>query len=142
MLQDISYAGLLSAKKRRELLLKIIWTIALFGEFKEPNSAFIELDSNTCASQKIYRMYDVLENCFSELKKYNIYCEIIPLDKKKWLTPTGGLRDEGWKIIMSYGSDIADLNALGTFKKHVSGLNDKYAKKAFTYFNRADLNLN
>jgi hypothetical protein len=141
VLKDISYARLLSAKKRRELLLRIIWTIALFGDFTETNRTFIELDSKTFTSQKIYRMYDVLENCFMELKKHKIYCKIIPLDTNRWLTPKGGLRDEGWKIIMSFGSDITDLNTLGTFKKYVTGLNDKYDKKAFIYFNRADLNL-
>ncbi len=52
----------------------------------------------------------------------------------------GGLRNEGWKIIISFGSDVADLNALGTLKKYVTGLNDKYQKKAYTYFNKADLN--
>ena len=140
VLQDISYARVLSEKKRRELLLKIIWSIALFGEFKETNSAFLELDAKTFSSQKIYRKYDVLKNCLVELKKHKIYCDIIPLDTKRWLTPTGYLRNEGWKIIMSFGSDITDLNALTTFKKYVTGLNDKYERKAYTYFNRADLN--
>jgi hypothetical protein len=141
VLQDISYARFLSVKKRREVLLKIIWTIALLGEFKETNSAFLELDAKTFLSQKIYGMYDKLKDCFKELKKHKIYCDIIPLDTKKWLTPTGGLRNEGWKIIMSFGSDISDLIALGTLKKLVTRLNNKYDRKAYAYFNRADLNV-
>jgi len=138
--KDISYARYLTVKKRREILLKIIWVIALFGEFKETKSSFLELEGKTFLSQKVYGMYDKLKDCFEELKKYKIYCDIIPLDTKRWLTPTGGLRNEGWKIVLSFGSDISDINTLGTLKKYVTGLNDKYKKKAYTYFNKADLN--
>ncbi len=138
--KDISYARYLAEKKRREILLKIIWVIALFGEFKEPNSSFLELDGKTFLSQKVYGMHEKLKDYFKELKKYKIYCDIIPLDTKRWLTPTGGLRNEGWKIVMSFGSDVTDIYILVTFKKYVKRLNDKYKKKAYTYFNRADLN--
>jgi hypothetical protein len=139
ILKDISYARYMSVKKRRELLLKTIWTIALFGEFKETNRTFLELDPKTFLSQKIYGMYDRLKDSFKALEEYNIYCDIIPLDTNKWLTPTGGLRNEGWKIVMSFGSDRTDINTLETFKKYVKKLNDKYKNKAYAYFNRADL---
>jgi hypothetical protein len=138
--KDISYARYLAVKKRREMLLNIIWVMALFGEFKETNSSFLELDAKTFLSQKVYGMYNKLKDCFKELKEHKIYCDIIPLDTKRWLTPTGGLRNEGWKIIMSFGSDIIDINALGTFIKYVKRLNDKYKKKAYAYFNKAELN--
>jgi len=139
VLQNISYARYLSVKKRRELLLKIIWAIALFGEFKETNSAFLELEGKTFLSQKIYGMYDGLKDCFKELKEHKIYCDIVPLDTKRWLTPTGALRNEGWKIVMSFGSDISDIIALGTLKKYVTRLNYKHKNKAYICFNRADL---
>ena len=138
--KDISYARYVTVKKRREILLKIIWVIALLGEFKETNSSFLELEGKTFLSQKVYGMYDKLKDCFKELKDYKIYCDIIPLDTKRWLTPTGGLRNEGWKIIMSFGSAMSDLTALVTLKNFVTRLNNKYEKRAYAYFNKADLN--
>ncbi len=140
VLHDISFARYLAIKKMRELLLKVIWTIALFGKFKETNSAYLEIDGKTLISQKIPCMYYRLKNSFEKLKTSKVFCDIIPLDTKRWLTPTGALRNEGWKTVMSFGSDISDIAALGTLKKYVTRLDGKYGSKAFAYFNRADLN--
>ena len=69
--------------------------MAYYGLHNKGND-FLKLDSKTFLSQKIIAMYHTLLEYFNDLKKHDIHCEILPLMENGWLTPRGGLREEGW----------------------------------------------
>ncbi len=137
--QNISYARLQTTKKKRERLLKIIWTLALYGNFVDNN--VLELDSKTFLSQKIQGMYNILTDYLNDLKSYDIHCEIIPLKDKGWMTPTGGLRKEGWKFTCRFGQSLNEVDTLVALKKIATELNNKFGNKAFSRFSKADINI-
>ena len=136
---DISYARLQTTKKKREQLLKIIWTLALYGNFVDNN--VLELDSKTFISQKIQGMYNILSDYLNDLKSYNIHCEIIPLKDNGWLTSTGGLRKEGWKLTCRFGKPLNGVESLVALKKITIELNNKFGNKAFSRFSIADISI-
>jgi hypothetical protein len=135
--QNIPYAKLQTLESKREQLLKILWTILLYGN--EKSGCYLELDAKTFLSHKIGGMYNKLLENFHELKKYGIYCQIVPLVENGWLTPLGGLRKEGWFIKLTFGEQPDGIKELKAFKEYVLRLYKKYGKKAFRYFNTADL---
>ena len=139
MEQDISYARLQTIEKKREQLIKIIWTLTLYGDFV--NNDLLEIDSKTFMSQKIHGMYNILTDYLNDLKLYDIHCEIIPLVDNGWLTPMGGLRKEGWKFTLKFGETLFGADTLRTLKNIVTKLNDKFGKRAFNKFNKAELNI-
>jgi hypothetical protein len=134
---DISYARLKTLEKNREQLLKILWTIGFYGTLNE-NHHCLELDSETYMSQKTSKMYNTLLSYFSDLNKYGIHCDIVPLVEKGWVTPAGGLRKEGWIIRFSFGKSGKEMRALSACKEHILELNRLYGDKAFRMFTRAE----
>lgn len=118
-----------------------MWAVGNFGVFNKSNG-YIELDSNTFMSQKIHGMfYNVLLEYINDFKKYDIHCEIVPLIKKGWLTPLGGLRKEGWVFRLKFGDSLKGTKTLELFKDYANRLNKKYGSKAFRIFNSADLSV-
>jgi len=137
--KNIPYAMLQTLEGKREQLLKILWTIIFYGTVKTGN--YLELDAKTFLSQRIGGMYNKLLENFNELKKYGLYCEIIPLVDKGWLTPLGGLKKEGWIIKLTFGEQPDGIKELRTFKEYVLRLDKKYGRQAFRYFSKADMNI-
>jgi hypothetical protein len=135
---NISYAKLQTLEKKREQILKILWTIGFYGVFKKDS---LELDARTFLSQKINGMYNYLLEYFKELENAGIHCEIIPLFDKGWLTPMGGLRKEGWFIKLAFGDNLKGVKTLNLFKDYILRLDKKYGKQAFRYFNKADMSI-
>lgn len=135
--QNIPFARLQTLETKREQLLKVLWVIILYGTLKPGN--YLELDAKTFLSQKTGGMYDKLIESFNELKKFSIYCEIVPLIEKGWLTPMGGLRKNGWFIKLTFGERPEEIKELKSCKEYVLRLNNKYGKRAFRYFNIANL---
>jgi len=135
--QDIPYARLKTLEKNREQLLKIIWAIGFYGILNEKHHC-LELDSETYMSQKTSKMYNTLLGYFSDLKKYGIHCEIVPLVEKGWVTPAGGLRKAGWSIRFSFGKPGQEKENLTAFKEYMMKLDKLYGDKAFRMFTRAE----
>jgi len=138
--QNISFARLQTLESKREQLLKILWTMGNYGIYKK-DCSYIELDSKTFLFQKIHSMYNTLLEYFNDLKNADIYCEIIPLVEKGWLTPLGGLRKEGWIIRLSFGESLKGNETLRKFKDYILNLNNRYGNKAYRLFKRADLSM-
>ena len=136
---DISYARLQTNEKKRKQLIKIIWTLALYGNFVDDNT--LELDCKTFMSQKIQGMYNILTGYLDDLKSYDIHCGIIPLVDKGWLTPMGGLRKEGWKFTFKLGESLNGADTLRTLNDIVTTLNDRFGNRAFNKFDKAEINI-
>ena len=138
--KNISFARLQAIEYKREQFIKILWAVGYFGILNK-SQGYIELDSKTFMTQKIHGMfYNVLIDYISDFKKYDINCEIVPLIKKGWKTPLGGLRKEGWVFRLWFG-DLLGVETLQVFKDYTIRLNTKYGNKAFKIFNTADLNI-
>lgn len=137
--QNISFARLQALEKKREQLIKIIWTLGYFGNFTDDKT--LEVGSNIFMSQKINGMYNTLTGYLNDLKAYDIHCEIIPLIDKGWLTPMGGLRKEGWKIILRFGESLNGADTLRALKDFVVKLSENFDNNAFKMFNKADVNI-
>ncbi|MBN2350705.1 MAG: DUF3795 domain-containing protein [Bacteroidales bacterium] len=137
--ENISYARLQTVENKRERILKILWTIGLYGTYNK-NLKCIELDAKTFMNQKVHGMYKSLIEYFELLKEYDIHGEIIPLVEKGWLTPMGGLRKEGWIIRFKFG-DSKDMETDKTFINFIHQLSVRYGNSAFKKFKRADLRL-
>lgn len=138
--ENISFARLQTLRNKRKQLLKILWTLAHDGVYSKAQDS-LELDSHTFLSQKITASHPLLLEYFSELKKHGIQCEIISVTDKEWLTPTGGLRKEGWVIRLSFGESKFDTMTLAIFKNYIERLANRYDKLAFRFLNAADLNI-
>lgn len=139
MEQDVSYARLQTMEKKREQLVKIIWTLALYGNFADEST--LELDSKIFMSQKIQGMYNILSDYLNDLRSYDVHCEIVPLVDKGWLTPMKGLRKEGWKFEFKLGDSLNGADSLRTLKIIATKLYDKFGSKAFKMFNRAEIDI-
>jgi hypothetical protein len=138
--KNIPYAKLQAIEYKREQFIKILWAVGNLGNFNK-SQGYIELDSNTFMAQKIHGMfYNVLLDYISDFKKYDIHCDIVPLIKKGWQTPLGGLRKEGWVFRLRFG-DLLGSEPLAVFKDYTTRLNTKYGSKAFKIFNTADLSI-
>jgi hypothetical protein len=138
--KDISYARLHTIEHKRGQLMKILWAMGSCGIFNKDNSC-IELDSNTFMSQKIQGMYDILQGYINDLKTYDVYCEVVPLSERGWLTPMGGLRKKGWVFRLKFGDTLDGIDTLSVFTDYIQKLKAKFGKKAYNMFNRADLSI-
>ena len=52
--------------------MKLLWTVGYFGTLMK-EGGYIELDSQTFMSQKIYGMYNTLLEYLEELRNYDIF---------------------------------------------------------------------
>jgi len=137
---DISFARLQTLKYKREQLVKILWVLGCYGKYIK-NHRYVELDGKTFLSHKMRGMYKQLIEYFDELKQYDIYCEIIPMVKKGWLTPMGGLRKDGWKVRFEFRNKSNEIDTLTTFMEYIQKLVQRYGQNAFKRFNKADLSI-
>ena len=84
-------------------------------------------------------MHPILLEYFNDLKEYDVHCEIVPLIEKGWLTPTGGLRNNGWMMRLAFGESLKGKETIEIFKEYIMKLYEKYGKNRFKYFKKADL---
>jgi hypothetical protein len=136
--EDIPYARFLKLQKSRDNILKLLWA---FGSIGDLNNDFLLLQGKDYLEQKINGFYFKALNIFKILEKHNVICEIVPTQEKGWLTPTGGLRKEGWFMKMSFSDSIGGVSLLKCFKDYVTILNHKYKNNAFRCFSKADMNI-
>jgi hypothetical protein len=136
--ENVSYARLLTLTTKRKKLMKILWIMGYFGTYHQDTSQ-LELDSQTFLSQKILSTYKELQNLLDDLEHYDILTKVIPPADKEWLTPSGGLKKDGWIIRLSFGDTLLGSKTLLTFTDYISALKGKYGLNGFRFFNRVDL---
>ena len=136
----ISYARYITLKERRKKLLLLILAISIYGALNK-EEAYLELDGKILISQKISGIYyyDKLMEYFEVLRKYDIYCRLVPEDIKKYMTPTGYLKSGGWSVRMSF--EHGNIDILKALKDYTSRLNKTYSKNWFKHFNSASFNV-
>jgi len=132
-------------KKRRQYFLKLLWTFALFGELREEGGSHLVLDGDVYLGQKLAGRYSTVVNrYFKALEGYGVHCEHVPLGEG-WLLPSGWLRrrgkgwDEGWLMKMAFDDKAGGVAALTALKGYTATLDEKYGKRAFRYFSKADM---
>jgi len=119
--RDISYARNQTLERKREDLMNLLWAAGSFG-ILPMDKDYLELNSQTYTSLKIGGMYERLLEQLSDLKKYDIQGEVIPLVEKGWLTPMGGLRKEGWVFRLKFGESLGGTKGLRVFRDYVQKL--------------------
>jgi hypothetical protein len=137
--EGVSYARQTVLKKRRQHLIKILWTFGLFGERREEGGSHLVVDSETYLAQKIQSNYSRVKDYFKVLEEYGVHCEHVPLTEDGWLTPKGALRKEGWFMKMSLGDDAGGVSALKALQSYTARLDEKHGKTAFRYFSKANV---
>ena len=137
---EIPFARLRAIEKNREQIMKILWAAGSRGTLLEKDGV-VELDSLTFLSQEISCMYSGLLDYFTELKKYDVHCEITPLVEKGWLTPMGALRKTGWKFKLKFGETLNGTATLVIFLEYARKLQARFDNKAFKLFKIADLSV-
>jgi len=135
--EQIPFARLQTLRKQREQILRILWTAGLYGN--HTGSGTLELDSKTFLSQKITGNFKLLAQYLEVLKPYDIFCEFVPHSRKKWLTPTGWLRKEGWRFRFTYDQPIHAENTIKTVQATTRSLLEKYGSRGFQKFKRAEV---
>jgi hypothetical protein len=137
--EGISHARQTVLKKRRQHLLKILWTFGRFGEHEEEGGSHLAIDSETYLAQKIQSSYLQVKDYFKTLEEYGVHCEHVPLVEEGWLTPKGALRKGGWFMKLSFGDDAGGVPALKALQSYAARLDEEYSARAFGYFSRADM---
>lgn len=138
---NVSYARKFTLEKNRKQLLKILWAFGRFGELKKEDESHLVLDSETYSSQKISSYYSKVQDYFRLLEKYGLHCEIVPLQEKGWMTPTGALRNTGWLMKLAIDEKIGGGLTVKALKNYALKLNEKYGKNTFRYFSKADMRI-
>ena len=140
-----TYAQQIVLKKRKQWMLKLLWTFGLFGELKEEGSAHLIIDSETYSAQKLTPQWSKVKLYLEIIKECGVHCEVIPV-AKDWLLPSGWIRSKRagdkvvpWYMKMSFDDKAGGVSALKALKRYTARLDEKYGKRAFTYFSKADM---
>jgi hypothetical protein len=137
--EHISHARKFTLEKNRKQLLKILWAFGRFGELKEEDGSHLMLGSETYSSQKISSYYSKVQDYIGLIAKYGVHCEIVPLQEKGWVTPTGALRNTGWLMKLTIDEKISGGLTVKALKNYAAKLDEKYGKNAFRYFSKGDM---
>lgn len=127
-------------KKRRQYFLKLLWAFGLLGESEEEGGLHLVLDGDIYLDQKLAGRYStVVDHYFKTLEEYGVHCKHVPLGEG-WLLPSGWLRrGKRWFMKMSFDDNAGGVAALKALQGYTARLNDKYGKRAFRYFSKADI---
>lgn len=139
-----TYAQQVVLKKRKQYLLKLLLTFGLYGQLKGKGGSHLTIDSETYFGQKLAGNFSKVLLHLEMLKRNGVRCEHVPLTKEKsgkkeWLTPMGWLRKQGWYLKMCFTEKAGGLSALKALQRYTAKLNEGYGKKAFRYFQNADM---
>jgi hypothetical protein len=137
--EQISFARKLTLEKNRKQLLKILWAFGRFGELKKEDGSYLVLDSETYSSQQISSYYSKVQDYIGLFEKYGVHCEIIPLQEKGWVTPTGALRNTSWLMKLTIDEKIGGSLTIKALQNYAVKLDEKYGKNAFRYFSKSDM---
>ena len=136
---NVSYARKFTLEKNRKRLFKILWAFSRFGELNEADGTYLMLSSEVYSSQQISSYYSKVQDYIGLFEQYGVHCEIVPLQKKGWLTPTGALRNTGWLMKLAINEKIAGSLTIKALQNYALKLDGKYGKNAFRYFSKADM---
>ena len=136
-----SYAHKLTRQKRRRQLLRLIWACARNGLLDENGYAWLTLEAKAFGAHKIQSTLTAMEGFCRVFEAHGIHCAIVPLDEKRWLTPKGGLRDEGWLLMLSFDNRIGGAPALKALIAYVARLDAKHDGDGFKHFTKADMSV-
>jgi hypothetical protein len=134
-------------KDRRAHFLRFLWILGRFGEFKEENGAYLEVDAKTYETNRgtekaLTNWSFVKDTVFKILPEFGVRCERVALEgvkEKDLTTGTGYLRGKGWVMTMSFDETAGGIAALKALQTYAKKLDDKYGKKAFRYFINMDM---
>ena len=134
-------------KKRRAHFLKFLWILGRYGEFKKENGAHLEVDAKTYITNRgsetaLASWSSVKDMVFKNFLEFGVRCERVPLEgvkEKDLTTGTGYLRSKGWIMTMAFDEATGGIAALKALQNYTMKLDDKYGKKAFKHFSKADM---
>ncbi|KYK36609.1 MAG: hypothetical protein AYK18_02630 [Theionarchaea archaeon DG-70] len=138
-----SYATQELLKKRRKYSLKLLWTFGRFGELTQDGTSYLTIDDEDYFGQNLDGRWAAISQYFERLKEYGVHCTHVPLGDG-WLLPSGWLRaktkswDKGWLMRMTI-DDEAGGYILNALIHYTARLDEKYNKRAFRYFSKADM---
>ena len=131
-------------EKVKKYVLKLLWAFGQHGEFDKKCFHLI-LDSDTYYAQMsgvpFYSTWERVKQRFKLLKGYGVHCDVVQLEEG-WLTPTAGAMRKGtWLMKMAFDSTIGGEHALKALKHYTMKLHEKYGKRAYRYFSKADMRI-
>lgn len=142
----IAGAGML--KGRRDVLYRLLWTIAQNGELQDGGKNLV-MDGVTYSKNKKGR--DPLTTLFRAnlyfkmLKELGIEAKLLQLHDG-WTTDMGFLRsvipkthEPAWELMVSFSEGIGGKSMLKALKAYVDELTSEYEKRAYTRFSKADM---
>jgi hypothetical protein len=135
--RNVSYARRMEMDNNRKNILKLLWTLGLFGEL-DKGGKFLTVRSDKYAAQKIASYHSEVQELILLLSRYGIDGEIVPIDDKVWRTAGGALRKEGWYMKLSAQKGL-NQEIFDAMKNFVGLLIEKYGKNAFRHFAKADM---
>lgn len=144
-LKNLSYARAQVMKKERDYFVKLLWTMGIKGKIQlEGDKEHIKLASSDYFSEmkgtRFYSNYTSMQKRIDFLKNKGIGIELVPeTDMDKILTPTKGLRKEGWSLEISFGDKLDALLGIKALVQYSEKLFKKHGKRGFRYFTRADM---
>lgn len=142
----LSFAERESLKKKRPMILTLLWTFGIYGKFNKDDDKFLTIDSLDYAKEKNQSFHYRLMDYFILLKDYGVNLKLTPLTEEGWITPTGGLRvkigrkgEPIWVMTLSFGSNVGGKDSLIALSEFSKKLLSKHGKKAFKQFSKADM---
>lgn len=130
-------------KNRIRNFLRFLWIFGRFGEFREDGGIHLLVDAKSYienrGSESGLGTWEFIETkLFKHLPKFGLHGELVELDRK-WKTPTGALRKKGWQMKLSFDDVAGGFPALRALQIFTAKLDEKYGKRAFQYFAKADM---
>lgn len=126
-------------EKKKKYFLKLLWVFGLYGEFEE---GALTIDSKTYLDQlkgvPFYSTWEAVKERFEILEEHGVHCDLVPLTEK-WLTPKGALRKGTWSVKMSFTDTAGGVAALKALKDYAANLDEKYNKRGYRFFSKADM---
>ena len=150
--QGITYAHREALKKRVPYYMMLLWTLGLYGIYREEGGGSLTADSIEFSSQKTgvpYAWpYSRIEERLKRFRNYGVICQIHPLVETGWLTPSGGLRtkagrkdEPAWELKMSFDRSAGGAAGLTALQAYAARLADKYGDGGFKLLRVADFRI-
>ena len=134
-------------KARRDVLFRLLWIAFQNGSLVGGKK--LELNGATYAANKKGRdpltMLSRAELYFRMLEQLGIHAELVQLHED-WTTGLGYLRthipgseEPAWNLVISFDERIGGSVSLAAMKYYANELSDRFPKRAYTYFSKADM---
>lgn len=133
-------------KKRKQHLVRLLWTFGLLGELETKGSSSLVMNAETYLEQGLPGSFNRVLLYFKILEEHGVRCEVIPLEKEKygeqgWLTRMGWLRKKGWCVKMFFERSAGGVSALKALRTYAKTLEENYGDRALGYFQKGDMRI-